>query len=103
MNEYTQQEQRSARHARERHGPVVDPHASITYDAETDTYHSAYGSRTESVCLAVISTVAAVSDTDLTDMEPLNSTVNPDALENVVTPTAPGATNRRDSRDVHHR
>jgi hypothetical protein len=64
----------------ESHSASREIHEVVEYDADTGTYRATYDSSTESVCMAIISTVAAVSETDLSELEPLYSVINPDAL-----------------------
>lgn len=60
---------------------------AVEYSADTDTYRASFDSDTESVCRVVISTVAVVSETEPTELPPLYSVVNPDALEKLVDST----------------
>jgi hypothetical protein len=64
----------------ESHSASRETHEVVEYDADTGTYRATYDSSTESVCMAIISTVAAVSETDPSELEPLYPVINPDAL-----------------------
>ncbi|SDN20199.1 hypothetical protein SAMN04487949_3649 [Halogranum gelatinilyticum] len=59
---------------------------SIEYHAEEDLYQAQFSTTDEVASDAVISAVAAASDTDPLDMEPLYATVDTDALDSLVTP-----------------
>lgn len=56
---------------------------AIEYDSETDTYRVSYDG-TESISMAIISTVATISDTDSLHSAPLYAAVDPDALNDLV-------------------
>jgi len=62
----------------------------IEYDAQTDTYRTAFDGRSESVSTVVTSLVASVSDTDLLDLPSLYSIVDPDALDALMNPASSG-------------
>lgn len=70
---------------------------TVEYDAETETYRTSFDTTTQSVSAAVISTIAAISETPPIELPPLYSVVEPDALEKVVDARATGPT----GRDVH--
>lgn len=70
---------------------------SLDYDAETDTYRAAFDSASESVCHAVVSMVAAVTESQPTDLPPLNGTVDSEALETLIR----SQTTDRSRGDVH--
>lgn len=65
------------------------PPREMNANAET-TYQVSGNGRTESVGMAVISTVAARSDTDSAELDPLYAVVNPDALDALFQPGAVG-------------
>lgn len=59
---------------------------TLDYDADTGGYHASYDKSTESVCMVVISTVAAVTDSDPRELDPIYPVIDPDALDNIFTP-----------------
>lgn len=59
---------------------------SIEYHAEEDIYQARFSATDEVASTAVICVVAAASDTDPLDMEPLHPTVDTDALDSLITP-----------------
>lgn len=65
----------------------------LEYNPESETYRVSFESATESVCTAVISTVAAVSETRPMELPPLYSVIDPDALEALVESTVAGPSN----------
>lgn len=67
----------------ETHQKLGELRAAVEYDSETDTYRASCDS-TGSMSLAIISTLAAVSGTDPRESEPLYATVDPDALDSLV-------------------
>lgn len=60
---------------------VVDSVDSVEFDADTDTFWTTYDSALDSVSMAVVAVVAAVEDRDPTDLTPLQSAVDTDALQ----------------------
>ena len=62
---------------------------AIGYESETDTYHVSFDG-TESISMAIISSMATISDTDSLNSAPLYATVDPDALNDLVS-TANGS------------
>jgi|AntDeeMetagen134_2_1112570.scaffolds.fasta_scaffold00084_32 hypothetical protein len=56
------------------------------YYPKEDTYRAFYDADRESPSTAIVSAVAAVSDTDPLDMDPLHTTVDTDALNSLITP-----------------
>jgi len=76
---------------------TIEKREALEYSAETDTYRASFDSNSESVCTAVISTVAAVSETKPMELPPLYSVCDPDALAALVTPTVVGPSNG----DIH--
>lgn len=71
---------------------------AIEYNPESDTYRVSFD-RVDSVSMAVVSTVAVVSETEPTELPPLYSVCDPGALETVVQPAIHGPSNN----DVHVR
>lgn len=61
---------------------------TIDYDSDTDTYRASFDSATDSVPMAVLSTVATVAETDPTALQSLHSVVDPDALDALMRPAA---------------
>lgn len=76
---------------------TTDPETEITFDPETSTYrlHSDW-QRDESVTTAVVGSVAAVTNTPPTELDPLFETFDPDALNQLYSST--GGPSRDDSR-----
>ncbi|WP_226041435.1 HalOD1 output domain-containing protein [Natrinema sp. DC36] len=60
---------------------------SVEYDADEGVYRAIYRFNDASPSIAVVNAVAAVSNMDPLNMEPLYSTVDPDALDSVTTPS----------------
>ena len=71
---------------------------AIEYNLESDTYRVSFDSD-DSVSMAVVSTVAVVSETEPMELPPLYSVCDPEALETVVQPAIHGPSNN----DVHVR
>ena len=59
---------------------------SFEYHAEDDVYRALISDDSESASTAVVSAVAAASDTDLLDLDPLHSIIDTDALNALATP-----------------
>ncbi|WP_161972972.1 HalOD1 output domain-containing protein [Halostella pelagica] len=59
---------------------------SFEYYSEDDVYRALLTDANTPVSTAVVSAVAAASDTDPLYMDPLYSTINPDALDTLGTP-----------------
>lgn len=57
---------------------------AVEYDTDTGAYRVSFDRDTDPVCMAVVSTVAAVSETDPTELPPLASVVAPDALATLI-------------------
>jgi hypothetical protein len=57
---------------------------SVGYDPTTETFHARFDGGTETVTLAVVETVATVTDCRLVSMTPLFETVDPEALSALV-------------------
>lgn len=64
----------------------VEPRDIFEYDADTDTYRASFDKNSRSIGTAVVSMVATISDTDPEDLGPLQSMVNPDALDRLLNP-----------------
>ena len=75
----------------------IEKREVLEYSAETDTYRASFDSSSESVCMAVISTVGVVSETKPMELPPLYSVCDPDALAALATPTVVGPSNG----DIH--
>jgi len=60
---------------------VVDSIDGVELDAETDTFWTTYDSARDSVSLAVVAVVAAVENRTPTDLTPLETVVDTDALQ----------------------
>lgn len=58
---------------------------SFEYYAEEDIYQALFSTTDEFASTAIVSAVAAASDTDPLDMDPLHATVDTDALDSLVT------------------
>ena len=75
----------------------IEKYDVLEYDANTGTYRASFDSTSESVCAAVIATVAAVSETTPTELPSLYSVIDADAVEALVESTVAGPPNG----DVH--
>lgn len=62
---------------------VVDSIDSVELDTDTDTFWATYDSARDDVSLAVVAVVAAVEDRAPTDLTPLQSAVDTDALRSL--------------------
>lgn len=62
----------------------IDRGEVFDYSDDTNTYRTSFDSDTASASMAVVSTVAVVTETELMALPSLNSAVNPDALETLV-------------------
>jgi len=60
---------------------VTDSIDDVAFDADTDTFWATYDSARDSVSMAVVAVVAAVEDRAPTDLDPLHSVVDTDALQ----------------------
>lgn len=72
---------------------AIEKQEVLEYHPDSDTYRSSFDSETESVTMAVTSTVAVVSETQPMELPSLCSVCDPDALETVVQPPVPGPSN----------
>lgn len=59
-------------------------------ELESEVFRTTFDRQTESVGMAVVSTVAAVSNTDPKEMEPLHHVIDTDALDAVFHPGSHG-------------
>ena len=64
----------------------VDSFEKITYDASTGIYLARYDPTVDSVSAAVVATVAAASNETTTSLPSLYGSIDPDALDILVTP-----------------
>ena len=60
---------------------VVDSIDDVELDTDTDTFWATYDSARDDVSLAVVAVVAAVEDRAPTDLTPLQTVVDTDALD----------------------
>lgn len=60
---------------------IVDTIDSIEFDADSNTFWATYDNARDDLSLAVVAVVAAVEDRAPTDLTPLASAVNTDALQ----------------------
>lgn len=60
---------------------VVDSVDSVEFDTDTDTFWTTYDSARDAVSLAVVAVVASVEDCEPTDLTPLQTAVDTDALQ----------------------
>lgn len=64
----------------------LDSADRVVYDSESDTYHGDYhGEDDHSLTFAVVEALSTVLDVDATEIDPMNETLNPDALERLFT------------------
>ena len=57
---------------------------SFAYQADENVFHATYAPETTEPSIAVVSALAAVTDTDPLGMEPLGSAVDTDALDSLL-------------------
>lgn len=67
--------------------PAVDDDR-VGYDPETETFHARFDGEAETVTLAVVETVAAVTGREFGSMTPLFHIVDPEALSALVETTS---------------
>ncbi len=60
----------------------------IEYDAESGIYRTTYDIARESLSVRVLEAVAAIRNTDPTDLDPLDEYIDPDSLNSIFEPTA---------------
>lgn len=77
----------------ERQWDSIEKQDVLEYNLESKTYRVSFDSTTESVCTAVISTVATVSQMRPMELPPLCSVIDPDALGTLVETTVLGPSN----------
>lgn len=75
----------------------TDPSEAVEYHPDTETYRVSFDSSTESVCKAIISTVAVISEKEPVELPPIYSAVDPDALEALLERNVTGPQNA----DIH--
>lgn len=63
-------------------GFVMD---SETYRQDSETYRFEYDASSTPTCMAVVTALAKVSDRDPTELEPLQASIDADALDALVT------------------
>lgn len=68
----------------------VDQSDVIEYSPDTNTYRTSFSGDTESVWVAVISTVAVISETKPMKIPPLYSVIDPTTLQDLMEPSGPG-------------
>jgi len=64
----------------------TDDH-DVEYDADSGTYRTTYDIDTGSPSVRLLETVAAIRDTDATELAPLDQYIDPDALNAIFEPT----------------
>lgn len=62
---------------------VVDSVDGLEFDTDTDTFWTTYDSARDDVTLAVVGVVAAVEDRSPTDLTPLETAIDTDALRSL--------------------
>lgn len=67
-----------------RRNDLIEQRDGRMTDAETGTFRTTFDSRTDSADMAIVSAVAAISNTDPKEMEPLHGVVDTDALNSIV-------------------
>ncbi|WP_162991640.1 HalOD1 output domain-containing protein [Halostella salina] len=66
---------------------ISQPDDTVTYDPEADAYYAEHDwDRNASLSVTLVAALAEVSDSDPTDMDPLDSYVDPDALDDLFRP-----------------
>ena len=53
----------------------------VAYDAETNTYRATFGSTTTTPSVAVVEMITSIYERDPTDLTPLGTVIDPDALD----------------------
>lgn len=77
---------------------AINTDSPVAFDSETETYRLyADWQSDEPVSMSVLRGVAAVTNTPITDMDPLFETVDPEALDDLYDPAA-GDRERADTR-----
>jgi hypothetical protein len=66
-----------------------DRDVSVSYDPGTETYRCTFDSATVSPSVAVVEAMAAVLETDPTDLEPLYDVIDPQGLDRICTESVP--------------
>lgn len=69
-----------------------EQHELLSYDTDTNSYQAPFEEDTESVSLAVVSAIAAVTETPPTDIPQLGAAIDTDALDTLMEP--PGGANQ---------
>jgi len=59
----------------------------LEYDADSDTYRTTYEVGRENLSVRILEAVGAIRDTDPTELEPLDTVIKPDSLNDVFEPT----------------
>lgn len=59
---------------------------AVKYSAETNTYRTSFESATDSLLMAIVSSVAAVEETEPMKLPTLSSVIDVDALEALIQP-----------------
>jgi len=67
---------------------AVDPREALTFDAETETYRASFDGDAESMPLAIVLVVSAVSNTPPVELPPLYDSVDADGVVAVQPPEA---------------
>lgn len=66
-----------------------DRDVSVSYDPTAETYRCTFDSATVSPSVAVVQAMAAVCETDPTDLRPLYDAIDPQGLDRICTESVP--------------
>lgn len=67
---------------------------TINFDVDNDLFHTTYDSARDSTSVAVVAVVAAALDTEPCSLSPLQSTLDTDALDNLISESPTENSNR---------
>lgn len=65
-------------------GDIVESISAVEFDADDELFHATYDSACDSTSLAIVTVVATALDTELCALSPLQSTLDTEALNNLV-------------------
>lgn len=71
-------------------GELLQSTDSIAFHEEDEVYRLAYDREVDTTSLAIIAAVAAIADTDPVDLDPLYSTIDPEAVDTLFDGSATG-------------
>lgn len=74
---------------------LPDVEDTMNYDSETDTYRATFDSKTIDPSLAVVKGLASVCEKQPTELTPLGTIIDPNALDQILTTPASDPTGDR--------